>query len=119
MSIFQLSKFLFHLFWKIYRHEHLYGGIESYIIRSDKFYEAAKSSRFRDVSVILCTLSMLSNNLLSKITSFNPFVTMIVDEASQIEIGNYMPIFSKFKTTLRKVCFIGDDKQCKFSKPNN
>jgi len=39
---------------------------------------------------------------------------MIVDEASQIEVGNYISIFTNFKHSLRKVCFIGDDKQCMF-----
>jgi hypothetical protein len=42
-----------------------------------------------------------------------PVSTLVIDEASQIEIGHYMSIFTEFATTLGKVCFIGDDKQCK------
>lgn len=38
--------------------------------------------------------------------------SLIVDEASQIEVGNYISVFSTFHS-LRKACFIGDDKQCK------
>jgi hypothetical protein len=38
-------------------------------------------------------------------------ITLVVDEASQIEVGNYITTFTKFGS-LRKVCFIGDNKQC-------
>jgi len=34
-------------------------------------------------------------------------------EASQIEVGDYMAVFTKY-SSLRKLCFIGDDKQCEF-----
>lgn len=57
---------------------------------------------------------MLSNSLITTFTKVIPLETLVVDEASQIEIGSYIPIFSSFKQTLRKVCFIGDDKQCIF-----
>ena len=40
-----------------------------------------------------------------------PVQTVIVDEASQIEVGDYLPILGKYKTSLRKIVFIGDDKQ--------
>lgn len=72
------------------------------------------SSKLQGVKVILCTLSMLSNTRITVFTKVNPLHTLVVDEASQIEIGDYIPIFSAFKHSLRKVCFIGDDKQCKF-----
>lgn len=71
------------------------------------------SKRIKGCKVMLCTLSMLSNHFLYKFTTANPIKTLIVDEASQIEIGDYIPVFSKFSGTIRKTCFIGDDKQCK------
>ena len=43
-----------------------------------------------------------------------PLSTLIVDEASQIQIGDYIPVFNQYFTTLRKMCFIGDDKQCEY-----
>lgn len=55
---------------------------------------------------------MLSNLHVNKFTKAIPLQTMIVDEASQIEVGNYIPVFTNFKHSLRKLCFIGDDKQC-------
>lgn len=70
--------------------------------------------RLKGTRAILCTLSMLSSIYISKFINLIPFRTLIVDEASQIEITNYMPIFYHHGKYLRKVCFIGDDKQCKF-----
>ena len=65
--------------------------------------------------VILCTISMLSSKRLTTvgITEVVPVQTVIIDEASQIEAGGYLPILAQYKTTLRKMVFIGDDKQCR------
>ncbi|KDQ57105.1 hypothetical protein JAAARDRAFT_95213, partial [Jaapia argillacea MUCL 33604] len=56
---------------------------------------------------------MLSSNKLrvAGFTTLVPINTVIVDEASQIEIGDYLPLLHLFKPTLRKLVFIGDDKQ--------
>ena len=62
---------------------------------------------------------MLSNRNIYKFTKEIPLKILIVDEASQIEVGNYISIFTDFKNTLRKLCFIGDDKQCMFLKKFN
>ena len=65
--------------------------------------------------VILCTISMLSTDRLMEcgFTTIVPVQTIIIDEASQIEVGDYLPILAKYRTTLRKMVFIGDDKQCR------
>ncbi|KAF8150796.1 P-loop containing nucleoside triphosphate hydrolase protein [Crassisporium funariophilum] len=97
----------FHFEW----HEHIYHKVENNIIRSDSFFSGASKSNLRGCQVILCTISMLSNKLISKFTMEIPIRTLIVDEASQIEVGNYVSIFTTFQNTLRKACFIGDDKQ--------
>ena len=94
------------------RHEHIYTKIKERIITSNYFF-GYKASHLRGCRVILCTLSMLSNNLITKFTRTIPVKILVVDEASQIEVGNYISVFSKFESTLRKACFIGDDKQCK------
>jgi hypothetical protein len=60
--------------------------------------------------VILCTLSMLSS-LRPQLVQIVPVETLIVDEASQIPIGDYLYAFHAFALTLRRACFIGDDKQ--------
>lgn len=54
---------------------------------------------------------MLANPRLSGFFRRVPLIHLVVDEASQIEIGNYATIFNN-GMALRKVCFIGDDKQC-------
>ncbi|KAF8632282.1 hypothetical protein AX15_002018 [Amanita polypyramis BW_CC] len=96
----------FHFDW----HEHLYSRVNKNVIRSDRF--KFSQSELEGVSVILCTLSMLSNSKLKPTFMKKvPLNIMVVDEASQIEIGSYMSTFTQFESTLRKVCFIGDDKQ--------
>jgi hypothetical protein len=55
---------------------------------------------------------MLSNYRLATITGVVPVETVIFDEASQIEIGDYFPMLFRFQTTLRKLVFIGDNNQC-------
>jgi len=54
---------------------------------------------------------MLSNANIKVFLKKVPMNCLVVDEASQIEIGNYITTFTEFGATLRKVCFIGDDKQ--------
>lgn len=81
------------------------------MIRSDEF-SFIGPSRFKNCQVMLCTLSMLSNRSIPKFMHHIPMKSLIVDEASQIEVGNYISVFSTFHS-LRKACFIGDDKQCK------
>jgi hypothetical protein len=61
---------------------------------------------------------MISNQKLQDrgFTQAVPVIKVIIDEASQIEVGQYVPLFKSFGKTLRKLCFIGDDKQCKSSR---
>ncbi|KII85034.1 hypothetical protein PLICRDRAFT_329256 [Plicaturopsis crispa FD-325 SS-3] len=117
----------FHFDWYIYqhlgtvytklkcpsRHEHLYGKIRGNIVRSDDFPDdiVAAERRLLDTRVILCTLSMLSNDEMECIPMVAPIQTVLVDEASQIEVGAYVPLFSRWGRTLQKIVFIGDDRQ--------
>lgn len=96
------------------RHEHLYEKIEHNLIRSDEFVDdlVATGRRLLSSRVLLCTISMLSNSKLRIFTRLVPLQTVIFDEASQIEIGDYFPALVRFRPTLRKLVFIGDDKQC-------
>lgn len=57
---------------------------------------------------------MLSSDQVVKcgFTEIVPVETLIVDEASQVEIGDYLIPLSRFHNTLQKIVFIGDDKQC-------
>jgi len=101
----------FHFEW----HEHLYEKIENNVIVSDSFSDSAVTMerRLEGSRVLLCTLSMFSHPLLMRtgITRLVPVETVLIDEASQIEVGDYLPIFSKFGHSIRKLAFIGDDKQ--------
>ncbi|OBZ72566.1 Regulator of nonsense transcripts 1 [Grifola frondosa] len=96
-------------------HEHLYTKIERNVIRSDDFADniVGTSRLLLDSRVILCTLSMFSHYRLmpAGFTRLVPVETVIVDEASQIEVGDYLPLLSKFGAKIKKLAFIGDDKQ--------
>ncbi|KAI6155141.1 AAA domain-containing protein, partial [Pisolithus tinctorius] len=99
----------FHFDW----HEHLYERLEPCLIRSDTFSEdiVGASRQLRGARVILCTLGMLSNDHIAPFLHVNPVDFLIFDEGSQIEVGNYLPVFDRFAQTLTKTVFIGDDKQ--------
>jgi len=100
----------FHFEW----HEHLYEKIRKNIIVSDRLPKrSAVKKTLQGSQVILCTLSMISNPKLQDLglTQEVPIINVIIDEASQIEIAQYVPLFKTFGKTLRKICFIGDDKQ--------
>ncbi|KAJ3570491.1 hypothetical protein NP233_g4370 [Leucocoprinus birnbaumii] len=90
-------------------HEHLYGYINANIIRSAEFQHCG--TRIKGVKVFLCTLSMLSSPSIQRIFSREfPITTLVVDEASQIHVADYISVFYKYPS-IRKACFIGDDKQ--------
>lgn len=44
-------------------------------------------------------------------TRLVPVETLIVDEASQISLADYLAPVNVFGKTLRKLVFVGDDKQ--------
>lgn len=98
-----------------HRHEHLYEKIQENLIRSDDFVGdlVAAQRLLLGSRVILCTLSMLSNKRIGAFVCLVPPQTIIFDEASQIEVGNYVPVLHRFSRTVSKLVFIGDDKQRK------
>lgn len=94
------------------RHEHIYKQIERNTIRTDTLPKpSALKKVLQGSQVILCTLSMISNPKLRELTQVVPIINVVIDEASQIEISQYVPLFKTFGRTLRNLCFIGDDKQ--------
>ncbi|KAI0359866.1 P-loop containing nucleoside triphosphate hydrolase protein [Trametes cingulata] len=95
----------FHVGW----HEHIYQQITRNIITSGEFRRA--HDKIRGVPVILCTLSMLSHPRIHIFTQANPIKIMVVDEASQITLGNYISPLQTYPS-IHKLCMIGDDKQC-------
>ncbi|KAK7033215.1 regulator of nonsense transcripts 1 [Favolaschia claudopus] len=99
----------FHYDW----HEHLYNKIADCLLRSDDLSEKFEfiEQRMLQSRVVLCTLSMLSNTRLSAVTRLVPMEMLLVDEASQVEMGDFVPMLVKFGHALRKMVFIGDDQQ--------
>ncbi|KAJ7671879.1 hypothetical protein B0H17DRAFT_1244840, partial [Mycena rosella] len=63
--------------------------------------------------IVLSTLSTLSNPGLDQVGIFSlvPLERLVVDEASQINVFDFMHLFFKFRKSLEKICFFGDPKQ--------
>ena len=56
---------------------------------------------------------MLSNSRFIDVTRHQHFKSIIVEEASQISMNTYLPVIMQYGKHLKKINFIGDDKQCK------
>ncbi|KAG6326106.1 hypothetical protein ID866_12983, partial [Astraeus odoratus] len=96
----------FHFDW----HEHLYERLEHCLLVSDVFCKniIEATTQLGGARVILCTLSMLSNDNIAPYVQVNPVDILIFDEGSQIEIGDYVPVLHRYAHTLTKMVFIGD-----------
>ncbi|EJD49073.1 hypothetical protein AURDEDRAFT_183182 [Auricularia subglabra TFB-10046 SS5] len=94
-------------------HEHLYLRVQKHMIPSKEFPKGkdAAAELLDGVRVILCTLSMLSHVKLAPFTAVVPVETLVIDEASQIELGDFVPVLCNYAETIRKLVFVGDDKQ--------
>lgn len=76
------------------RHEHLYEEIRQRLIRSDDLFDdkVATERLLGGSSIILCTVSMLSNPALDECGVYDlvPVEHLVVDEASQIDSFEFM-----------------------------
>ncbi|KAG6862110.1 hypothetical protein C0995_005922 [Termitomyces sp. Mi166 len=103
----------FHFEW----HEHIYEGIDERVIVSDTFLavkgHVGLSRLLGGSCIILSTLGMLSNPTLDQIGMFGvvPVERLVVDEASQIKIEDFLCVLYGFRASLQKLCFFGDPKQ--------
>jgi hypothetical protein len=72
----------------------LYEKIQDKVIRSDDLPDSMSgvSKTFRGITVVLCTLSMLSNPKLVDCGLFDilPVNSLVIDEASQIDVFEFM-----------------------------
>ncbi|KZV92619.1 hypothetical protein EXIGLDRAFT_614112 [Exidia glandulosa HHB12029] len=112
-----LVSYEFHFDW----HEHIYEKIQQKVILSDEFPPTIVDVEraLEGANVILCTLPMLSNYRVqaSGFTTLVPVETLIVDEASQISLADYLVPASAFRHTLRKLVFVGDNQQHRLPPP--
>jgi hypothetical protein len=94
------------------RHDHLYNEIRANVLPSTEFgsNQTENEALLGGARVMLCTLSMFANRRMP-FDAIVPINTVIVDEASQIECGDYIPLLVRASSTLEKLVFIGDDKQ--------
>lgn len=72
----------------------MYEKIQDKVIRSDDLPESVSnvSKTFRGITVVLCTLSMLSNPFLASCGLFDILrvKSLVIDEASQIDVCEFM-----------------------------
>ncbi|KAI0251231.1 P-loop containing nucleoside triphosphate hydrolase protein [Lactifluus subvellereus] len=96
-------------------HEELYSGIEDVVIRTDRIPKGVQdvATLFSGITLVLCTLCTLSNPKLDEcgLLDLIPMRSLVIDEASQIDVFEFMHLFYKFSEVLMKVCFFGDPKQ--------
>ncbi|KAG8984717.1 Small subunit (SSU) processome component, partial [Tulasnella sp. 427] len=93
-------------------HEAEYNKCEGYMLRSSQFKKELRQ-QMGNITFVLCTISMLFSPVFEKIGLFRmiPMERLVVDEASQIFVGDYLALFYKFRETLAKVCWFGDPRQ--------
>jgi hypothetical protein len=72
----------------------LYEEIQDKVIRSDELPQSKREVEmmFRGATVVLCTLSMLSNPKLAEcgLIDILPVTSLVIDEASQIDVFEFM-----------------------------
>ena len=78
----------------MFRHEDIYADIQENVIITDELPRERPEIQFMisDSSIMLCTLSMLSNPILELRNVFDVVRVgrLVVDEASQIDVFEYM-----------------------------
>lgn len=103
----------FHIGW----HEELYGGLGNKLVISNELKARLRpqevSKIMGNVRVVVSTLSMLSNPNLVQNGLFELYKMslILVDEASQLRIDQYPHVFDRFRKSLKRAVFFGDDKQ--------
>ncbi|KAF9459527.1 P-loop containing nucleoside triphosphate hydrolase protein [Collybia nuda] len=95
-------------------HEHIYTLIGKSLIRIDTLPTKMADTKkvIGSSCIVLSTLSTLSNPTLVKNGLFKlvPVDRLVIDEASQIKVFDFMSVFVQF-SNLKKICFFGDPKQ--------
>lgn len=87
----------------------MYVEIEDMVIRSDELPNSQKavSRLFGDATVVLCTLATLSNPKLNDCGLFRviPVRSLVIDEASQIDVFEFMVIVPALASVDKIVTF--------------
>lgn len=97
----------YHFEW----HDDRYGDVQDQLIVSNELKDDTGRHLSQHISVLVCTLSMLSSKKIKQnfLSSFT-VLRLLVDEASQVYVGDYLSPINDLPT-LRGITFFGDDKQ--------
>ena len=98
------------------RHEHLYEKIKDYVVESVNLPNSMIDTKkmLGGAQIILCTLSMFTSKRMDTCGLTRALAVpeiLIVDEASQVLVNDYLTGLTGYAATLKRVCFVGDDKQ--------
>ncbi|KAJ3164950.1 hypothetical protein HDU88_004931 [Geranomyces variabilis] len=92
-------------------HEDQYKKISNYVILSSN----TKTDDFGDAigprTVVLCSVSQLSNANIISVLKRRRVTHLVIDEASQICIANLQHILTLYQDSLKRLTFVGDPKQ--------
>ncbi|KAG8790005.1 hypothetical protein FRC12_012947 [Ceratobasidium sp. 428] len=94
--------------------EHQYDNLRGHFFPTSRLGSETYRDRVFGSKAVLCTLATLSSKVLEDKDIFikRPVQTLIVDEASQIDVtSEFMHLFYRHRTTLKNVCWFGDPKQ--------
>lgn len=85
------------------------------ILTAHELKEKEKRGKFRQtfagIKVILCTLAMFTAKLLGRLHGLLPPHSLIVDEASQITMSDFLPAMYLLGRHIRRLGFVGDPRQ--------
>jgi hypothetical protein len=86
----------------VLRHEHIYGSIDDFLLRTDELVNPDERGMLHlldNARIVLSTLSTLSNPGLDQVGIFSlvPMERLVIDEASQINVFDFMVrVYSQF-----------------------
>ncbi|KAJ3185153.1 hypothetical protein HDU87_002720 [Geranomyces variabilis] len=92
-------------------HEEQYKRISDHVILSS----VTKGGVFGDAigprTVVLCSVSQLSNSNIISVLKHRRLTHLIIDEASQICMANLQHVLTLYQDSLKRLTFVGDPKQ--------
>ncbi|KAJ3177061.1 hypothetical protein HDU85_006428 [Gaertneriomyces sp. JEL0708] len=92
-------------------HEEQYKVIRDHVVQSSETVGTGFSNCVGPRTVVLCSLSQLSNPRISSVLRQRRVTHIVIDEASQISVANLPHVLALYRESLQRLTFVGDPKQ--------
>ncbi|KAI8819740.1 P-loop containing nucleoside triphosphate hydrolase protein [Fimicolochytrium jonesii] len=92
-------------------HEDQYKKIRDRVIQSSETRSQNFDKLIGPRTVVLCSLSQLSNSNIINILQRRRVTHLVIDEASQICLANLQHVLTLYQGSLKRLTFVGDPKQ--------